>query len=104
MAQGVGQAALVVVRVRTLGVARRVSKTKYSSEARGKGADILEPKMGDGTPLRASDIIIDLKRALDGLTEVRRQTQIQKTKDIFKLRITNDHGEEAVWTIDLDVS
>ncbi|KAG1773574.1 sterol-binding-like protein [Suillus occidentalis] len=50
---------------------------------------------------KASDIFVDLHTAFGGFTDAQRKAQVQKTKGIFELRITNDDKKEAVWTIDL---
>ncbi|KAL4247993.1 SCP2 sterol-binding domain superfamily protein [Abortiporus biennis] len=50
---------------------------------------------------KASDVLAALAAVFDGFSEEEKKAQIKKTNGIFELRVKNDAGKEAVWTIDL---
>ncbi|KAF8591125.1 sterol-binding-like protein [Ramaria rubella] len=50
---------------------------------------------------KSSEIIAELGGAFEGASDVEKKEQIKKTNGIFELRMKNEEGKEAVWTIDL---
>ncbi|KAF9523563.1 SCP2 sterol-binding domain-containing protein [Crepidotus variabilis] len=50
---------------------------------------------------KASELISGLETAFSKFTEAEKQSQINKTKGIFELEVTNAEKEKVTWTIDL---
>ncbi|KAI0044911.1 sterol-binding-like protein [Auriscalpium vulgare] len=50
---------------------------------------------------KSSEILDQLAQVFAAYSDEEKAAQIKKTKGIFELRVKNDAGAEAVWTIDL---
>ncbi|OBZ72264.1 Fatty acid-binding protein [Grifola frondosa] len=50
---------------------------------------------------KSSEILAALAAVFDGYNEEEKKAQIKKTNGIFELRVKNEAGKEAIWTIDL---
>jgi len=50
---------------------------------------------------KTSAILTAIGDAFESFSEAEKKQQIKKTNGIFELRVKNEEGKEAVWTIDL---
>ncbi|TDL25568.1 sterol-binding-like protein [Rickenella mellea] len=50
---------------------------------------------------KSSEILATLGSAFEQFSEAEKKNQIKKTNGIFELRVKNEAGQEAIWTIDL---
>ncbi|KAI0058190.1 sterol-binding-like protein [Artomyces pyxidatus] len=50
---------------------------------------------------KSSDILAALADVFAGYSDEEKKAQIKRTNGIFEMRVKNDAGTEAVWTIDL---
>ncbi|KAI0001444.1 sterol-binding-like protein [Russula compacta] len=50
---------------------------------------------------RTSEILAALAHVFEGYSEGEKAEQLKKNNGIFELRVNNDAGKEATWTLDL---